>query len=197
MALLDILILVTISGFTIYGFARGLIRSAGALAGLLLGVWGAMLFYTILFGWLNDLFLGHDILGKSICFLIIYIIINRLVNYGFSILDSTYDIISIVPFLRTINRVTGALLGFIEGGLAAGLVLYASLQLPLTLDLFAKMIIKSQFAPQLIIFAKIFLPLAADLFGQIRSTVDHFDMKKVYPEKFEPGSIKKVLPFQK
>jgi len=112
------------SGFVFYGLFFGLIRAVGSLAGVIAGAWLASIFYIDAFELAENLFFGHDALGKIVTFIVLFTIINRLICFGFSLLDKTYNIISIIPFLKTINRLGGAVFGFLEGGVVAGLALY-------------------------------------------------------------------------
>ena len=50
--------------------------------------------------------------------------INRLVGLVFYIIAKVFGLLSIIPFTKTINRILGALLGFLEGTLVLGLILY-------------------------------------------------------------------------
>ncbi len=123
MAVIDIVFLIILAGFIFYGLFFGLIRTLGSLLGVAAGLWLAFVFYPYVFGWAENLFFGRAMAGKIIIFCVLFILINRFVCFVFALLDRTFDLLSVIPFLKTINRLAGAALGFIEGGLVLGLVL--------------------------------------------------------------------------
>ena len=123
MIIIDIVLLIVLSGFVFYGLFFGLIRTLGSLIGVVGGLWFTLIFYLTVFDWVKNLFFGHELAGKIITFFILFSLVNRLIGFVFALLDRTFDLISVIPFLKTINRLAGAALGFIEGGLVLGLVL--------------------------------------------------------------------------
>jgi len=120
---LDAALLISLAGFVFYGLFFGLIKTVGSLAGLLAGAWAANRWYLWLFAWARSLAFGHDNIGRVVSFLLCFMIVNRLVGLLFAVLDRVFKLMSIVPFLKTINRLGGLLLGFFEGGVALGLLL--------------------------------------------------------------------------
>src|SRR6056297_1995577 len=125
MTIFDLVLLFLWAGFVFYGFFFGLIRTLGSLLGIIVGAWLASVFYLDFFNLIKPWCFGLDNLGKIIAFLILFLIITKLVSILVSIVDRAFDIISIIPFLKTINRMTGAILGFFEGAVVLGLLLYA------------------------------------------------------------------------
>ena len=79
--------------------------------------------YETVYLWVDELFFGYDNIGRMIVFMLLFTLVNRLVGFGFSILDKTFNIISIIPFLKSINRIGGAILGLLMGTLVVGLLL--------------------------------------------------------------------------
>jgi hypothetical protein len=68
------------------------------------GAWLASRWYIIVFEWAENLFFGYDNLGKVLTFIILFTLINRLVGFAFALIDKTFRLLSIIPFLKTINR---------------------------------------------------------------------------------------------
>ena len=122
--LVDVILLLIFFCFVIGGFIMGLIRSIGSLVGLVLGTWLAGRFFQPVADWLTPILMGHDIAAKIIAFLLIFFIINRLVVFAFHLLDRAFRLISIIPFLKSINRLGGVILGAIEGLLTIGIIIY-------------------------------------------------------------------------
>lgn len=166
MPIFDIILIVIIAGFVFYGLFFGLIRTFGSLLGIVIGLWLTFIFYLTVFDWVKNLFFGHELAGKVITFIILFTLINRLIGFIFAILDRTFDLLSVIPFLKTINRLAGAILGFIEGGLVLGLIL-----LYISQTSFSGWLDGSQVAPFLIKFTQIIIPLLPGLLNKIKAVV--------------------------
>ena len=184
MTIFDVVILIILTGFIVSGFIKGLIRSVGSLVAVIAGVWAALYFSPVLYEWLSKLFFGNINMGKIVCFMIVYIIVNRLINFGFSVLNTTYNFISFIPFLRTINRVGGALFAFVEGGLVLGLLLYAAMNFPFLKDVLTGWAKHSQVAPFLISYSKFFLPILPSILKESQQLLQSFNLDVIKNWKF-------------
>lgn len=166
MPILDIILLVILAGFIFYGLFFGLIRTLGSLVGVVAGLWLTIIFYLTVFDWLKNLFFGHELAGKIITFIVLFTVINRLICFIFAVIDRTFDLLSVIPFLKTINRLAGAVLGFIEGGLVLGLALLFITQSP-----FGGWLAASKVAPFLISFAQAITPLLPGLLDRVKGVM--------------------------
>jgi len=171
MTIFDTILLLALAGFVFYGLFFGLIRTLGVFVGVIVGAFVAGRFYLNFFGLIQDLFFGFDNLGKVICFIILFSLTNRLVGFGFSLLDKTFDVISIIPFLKTINRLAGAVLGFVSGGLILGLMLYVAARYSFVGNWFGDWLVNSQMAPFLLKFVKVLLPLLPEMLTKLQSLI--------------------------
>ncbi len=171
MVIFDVVLLIILAGFVFYGLFFGLIRTLGSLAGVVAGAWLASRYYLAVFDWAENLFFGYGNLGKVICFILLFIIINRLIGFGFSLLDKAFNIISIIPFLKTINRLAGAVLGFIEGGLVLGLILYVAAKYSFIGTWFGNLLSNSSIAPFLLKFVNVLLPLLPDMLKKLQGLI--------------------------
>lgn len=170
LSIFDIILILIMAGFIFYGLFFGLIRTLGSLLGVIVGAWVASHFYLTVSVWLGNLFFGYNNIGKLVVFFLLFGLANRLVSFLFYLLDRAFDFISIIPFLKTINRLAGALFGFIEGGLILGLIIYVAVRY-LTFQWFVNMIMNSQVAPFLLKFAKILLPLLPEVLKKLQSFI--------------------------
>lgn len=166
MPILDIILLIILSGFVFYGLFFGLIRTLGSLIGAVAGLWLTIIFYLTVFDWVKNLFFGHELAGKIIVFIVLFTLINRVIGFIFALLDRTFDLLSVIPFLKTINRLAGAALGFVEGGLVLGLALIFISQ-----TFFSAWIDGSKVAPFLIGFAKAVMPLLPGLLDRVKGMI--------------------------
>jgi len=122
--LVDVILIVLVLVFVIVGFMMGLIQAVGAIIGVVLGAWAAGHFYQPVAGWLTPVLLGRATAATIIAFVLIFGVVNRLVAFIFYLINKIFHLISIIPFLGSINRSAGAILGLIEGVLAVGLIIY-------------------------------------------------------------------------
>jgi len=120
----DVILILIFFCFMVWGFVMGLIRSIGSLVGLAAGTWLAGRFFMPVADWLTPILMGHDVAAKITAFLLIFFIVNRLVVFLFHLLDKAFRLISIIPFLKSINRLGGVILGAAEGLLTIGIVIY-------------------------------------------------------------------------
>lgn len=109
--------------FTFFGFFFGFIRTVGSLSALVIGVWVAGNYYGLFFDSIREWFLGYDASAKVFTYVILFTIVNRLVILGFGLLDSTFNLLAIIPFMKTFNRLGGGLLGLLEGSFILSLIL--------------------------------------------------------------------------
>ncbi|MFH1522764.1 MAG: CvpA family protein [Patescibacteria group bacterium] len=171
MTIFDTILLIILAGFVFYGLFFGLIRTLGSIVGIVVGAWLASRYYLLVFDWLQDLFFGFDNLGKVLAFIILFTVINRLIGFLFSLLNKAFDIISIIPFLKTINRLAGAALGFIEGALILSLILYVAAKYSIIGSWFGNMLTGSYVAPFLLKFVKVLLPLLPEVLKKLQSLI--------------------------
>jgi len=128
--ILDLLGLMVLAIFIASGFFMGLIEVIGSLAGLVLGTWVAGVFYRDFGGWMGNALFGSENVGYVVAFIIIFIIVSKLIGIVFYILSKILKIGMIIPFMKSINRFGGAVLGAIEGVFVVGLVLLFVAQFP-------------------------------------------------------------------
>ena len=166
MIILDIVLIIILAGFVFYGLFFGLIRTLGSLIGVVGGLWFTLIFYLMVFDWVKNLFFGHEFAGKIITFFILFSLVNRLIGFVFALLDRTFDLISVIPFLKTINRLAGAALGFVEGGLVMGLALIFISQ-----TAFGHWFDNSKVAPFLINYTQAIMPLLPGFLTRIKGMI--------------------------
>jgi len=171
MSIFDTGLLIILGGFAFYGFYLGLIRTFGSIISLVAGAWVASHYYLIVSGWVESLFFGYNNLGKVVVFLLLFSLANRLVNWAFALVDGFFDLISIIPFLKTINRLAGAALGLILGGLIVGLILYVCVRYPFLGTYLGKWLEASEIAPYLIKLSTVLTPLLPEVLKKVQSLI--------------------------
>jgi len=166
MTIFDTVLLLFWAGFVFYGLFFGLIRVVGSIAGVIVGAIGTYYFYLDFYNLIKAWFFGLDNIGKIVSAILLFGIINKVVGLIFAIVDKTYNIISILPFLKSINRIGGAILGLLQGGLVLGLLLYILSRYQL-FGLLSKMINDSVLYPFLIKIVSFVLPMFSSAVGRL------------------------------
>jgi len=166
----DLFLILIIFGFLIYGFVSGLVQVVGALIGLFVGAYLAGQFYLPLSDVLLPFVLGNENFAKVISFVLIFGLTGRIIGFIFYLLNKAFHVLSIIPFLKSFNRLAGALFGFVEGVLVLSLALYFIARFPFTAWL-GDFIASSKVAAILIFVSEIFSPLLPELLKGIKTII--------------------------
>lgn len=172
MQLVDFILLLIIASFGLFGLWFGLIHTLGSLIGTIFGAFLASRFYEpfadLLIRWTG----WEPNMSRLIVFIIAFVIINRLVGFGFWILDKVLSIVTRLPFINSINRFLGFVFGVLEGIVTLGLVIFFIERFPLS-EIFMQQLAASAVAPELSRLAAILWPLLPDALRLLHSTVDY------------------------
>ncbi|PIT86939.1 MAG: hypothetical protein COU33_00370 [Candidatus Magasanikbacteria bacterium CG10_big_fil_rev_8_21_14_0_10_43_6] len=174
MSLFDIVLLIIIGGFGLFGLWFGFFHTLGSLLGTVLGVYLASRYYEQLATWLISVTGWGDNVSRVIMFTIAFIIINRLVGFTFWIFDKFFDVLTRLPFLGSINRLLGLLLGTFEGVVTVGFVVYFIEQFPFSEKVVAA-IASSAVAPHTLVVVTVLLPLLPEGMRILRTSVDYVE----------------------
>jgi len=166
MTLFDALLLIALGGFTLFGLWFGFIHTLGSFVGSIAGAYIASRFYITLGEWLASIF-GFPNTMKIIAFMIVFILVNRLIGLIFLLFDRIFKVVSIIPFLKTINRLLGAILGFFEGMIFIGLSLFVIVRYDLG-SWFAGILGQSTLLPWFTGVANILKPLLPEALKQLK-----------------------------
>lgn len=168
----DIILLVIIGCFGIFGLAFGLVQTLGSLIGTVVGVYLASRFYEQLAAWLAGVTGWTGNFPKVLMFIIAFVIINRLVGFLFFVIDKLFGIITRLPFIKGINRLLGLAFGILEGIIVLGIVLYIINKLPLNQGLM-NALAGSKIAAGCIYIASILWPLIPQALQALQDTFNN------------------------
>jgi len=168
MVIFDLILLLTLFVFVGFGYWLGLIHTLGALIGIVIGTWLAGVWYEPFGAWMSPAFLGNESLAKIVGFIILFFIINRLIGFLFWIANRLFNIISILPFLKSINRLGGIILGFLEGIFTIGLILFVISKYSNN-DWFNDVVAGSDMASWIMAMAAVVIPLLPETLKIIKS----------------------------
>jgi len=162
---LDYILLGVILLSALWGFRKGFLETLGGILGIIVATVIAGKFYLLL-----GSFLGGNNLSNFISFLVIFFIILKIVGLSFWILGKIFQLISIVPFLQSFDRLLGAVLGLLEGILVLTVVMYFLSKYPLNQWLLTQM--QSSIITVLLLKASyIFMPLLPEAMKRIKSLI--------------------------
>lgn len=121
MNLVDIVILVILGIFLLKGVLRGLLKEVCSLLGLVCGGLLAFYLHLPLAQWLEGLFHWPSQLCVTLAFLIVFI--STILIFG--ALGYVLNRFVKLPLLGGVNRLTGAIFGFLQGVILLALILFA------------------------------------------------------------------------
>lgn len=167
MSFFDLCIVLIIGGFALFGLWFGLIHTLGSLLGTVLGVYLASRWYVPAADWLIQTTGWNDHFASVIMFILAFIIINRLVGFGFFLVDRLLSVVTRLPFINGINRMLGVVFGVAEGVIVVGIVLYFITKFPLG-EAFMTALANSHYAAQCVGVASLLWPLIPDALKAIQ-----------------------------
>lgn len=174
MSLFDIAILITIGGFGLFGFWFGFVHTVGSLMGTVLGAYLASRYYKPMAEWLIGITGWDENISSVLMFIIAFFLINRLVGLVFWILDKALSVITRLPFIKSINRFGGLVLGIFEGLLTIGLIFYFIQRFPFS-EIVMGHVAQSWVVPFCIDVAVVLLPLLPEGLRLLQSSVDQVE----------------------
>lgn len=128
-AIIDLGIIVMFLIFLVRGFQQGLIRQTMALLGLLLGLKIASDQYQFLSTYVQTNFALSQSWANIVSFALILIVVVLVVNLIGWLLHGLTKVL----FLSFIDRIVGAILGLVKGGIVIYLILLLVSQIPYNL----------------------------------------------------------------
>ncbi len=171
MSIFDISLLIILAGFVFNGLFKGIIRLLGHMVGMIVGAYVASHYYLLLFEWGKGLARGHDNVAKVLAFIILFVVVIKLVSLLFVVIEKVFKFVAFIPFTKYINNLLGAVLGFLEGALFVGLILYVISRYSIIGNFFGDQLAASQIAPFLIKFTNIILPLLPNALKTLQAII--------------------------
>lgn len=127
----DIVMLVVAALFVVTGIRLGLVHTIGSLIGIIAGAYVSTHHGAAIAAWsARVLHFDMQQLGKWVMFLIIFLVVSRLVGLGVWMLEKSFGIFLRLPYLNSLNRLLGGVLGFFEGALVIGMAVQYAKYLP-------------------------------------------------------------------
>lgn len=172
MSFFDFSLVVLIGAFVLFGLWFGLVHTLGSLVGTVVGAFLASRFYEPMADWLVSITGWGENVSRVFMFILAFIVINRLVGFAFWIIDKLLSIVTRLPFISSLNHLLGGILGFFEGVITIGLIIYFIERFPLS-ERVMQHIAESSIAPLTTKIATVLLPLLPEALKLLQSTVDY------------------------
>ena len=117
MTLIDWLLIILLLLAFGSGLKMGFIYKLGSLIGIIVGIIMAGRYYDSI-----DVFFGGGAGGKVIAFIVIMTIVSNIIGLIFKIINKFFNIIAIIPGLKSINRLLGGVLSVVQRVAALSIV---------------------------------------------------------------------------
>lgn len=126
MPLVDLALIIFIGAFVFFGLYFGLVHTIGSLVGTIGGVLITTRIIDPVMEKAGFLF-GGGMFANILWFIILLALTSRLIRFAFYLIEKIFGFVRFIPFIKSFNRLAGGLLGFIEGVLFVGVIIYFSL----------------------------------------------------------------------
>lgn len=117
----DLILILILFSFVLFGLWFGLIHAIGGLLGTVIGAIVASRYYK---RW------GVTNLAQVISFIVLFTLGSRITAFIFYGIEKLLKVASILPGIKTINRLAGGLLGLAEGAIVVGVALVFMTKFP-------------------------------------------------------------------
>jgi membrane protein required for colicin V production len=171
MSFFDLVLLIILIGFALFGLWFGLVHTIGSLIGTAFGVYLASRYYEPIANLIINLTSWNQNYVKVIIFILVFILIARFVGFIFWIMEKILLIFTRLPFIHGLDKLLGMVFGIIEGAIILGICLFFISRFPISLS-FMDGLSHSQLAPPLVKLASILIPFFPEALRMLRSTVE-------------------------
>jgi uncharacterized membrane protein required for colicin V production len=171
MLLIDIILLIILIGFIVNGWQMGLIKTLGALIGILVGIVLASHFFTELAYLFTPIFGGRENLARIISFIVIFLVANGVIAMGIWLLRGTLKLLSFVPFVKLIDHVGGGVVGFVCGVFVLGIIIIVVDKYPIA-NFLTVYFEQSRIVPYIVKGSSIVMPLLPEAVKQVKGALE-------------------------
>jgi len=126
MNILDYILLGFILLFSIAGLRKGFLQSLGSIIGIIIGALVASRVYPLAAHWFGD-----SNTANLMAFVIIFGLIVKVVSLIFWLFGKIFQIITILPFVATFDKLLGFILGIVKAIFIGAIVMNICLKFPI------------------------------------------------------------------
>lgn len=169
MPILDIILGIFLALSVFSGLRKGLIRSLGRIFGLIFGAFFASRFYLLLFEWGQSWAGEHEMAGKIIAFIILFVVATQLIQLIFYLIEKLFNLIAFIPGSKYINNILGGALGLLESALFLGLIVFVVIRYVPTESAVAVRLGESLIVPWLLKIVDLILPILPEALKALKA----------------------------
>lgn len=166
MSYFDIAIAIVIVLFGLFGLWRGLVEMILSIVAMVIGFIVAYFYNDAVADWFAKYIPWGESARHNLAFVLLLVMANRVVGLIFWLINKLVGFLWRLPFINSLNRLLGMVVGVIEGLLVTGIVLafvfsngsYSWVESKLG---------TSNFAPRLIALGSVFMPRVNDTIKNI------------------------------
>lgn len=170
MGLFDIVLLIIIAGFAMFGFWFGLIHTLGSLLGTVVGAYTASRWFDDMVAWVHGITGWEGNWVNVMMFSTAFIVINRLIGFLFWLIERFFDPLTRLPFITSLNRFLGVFFGIFEAMVTLGLIFFFVDKFPVG-ETFMGWVKSSQVVPYTVQVAEILFPLIPEAIKNLESAI--------------------------
>ncbi len=159
MLTIDVILLIILTVIVFYGFFKGFIRIIGDFVGFIAGVYISTHYYLNFSYLLHNWGVNSENLAKIISFVVLFSISSKLISVFLSFFKYFFKAISLLPFVKIINRILGVLIAFAIGSLSLSLLIYFLSKYINESSRLAERLIESNFVPWFLKIGDILMPI--------------------------------------
>ncbi|MFA6537358.1 MAG: CvpA family protein [Patescibacteria group bacterium] len=163
MNILDYILLGFILMTALLGLRKGFLLSLGSIVGIVAGAVLASRFYPLLAG-----FFGNTNTANLVSFILVFGVIIKVVGLLFWLLGKIFQIVTVLPFIATFDRLLGLILGTVKAIFICAVVLNIALKFPINYWMMEQMT-GSIITKVLLNISQIFLPLFPEALKKLKS----------------------------
>jgi membrane protein required for colicin V production len=165
MPTLDLVLLIFLGAFILYGFYLGLVKMILHIISTVLSIIVSIKFYEQLYDLIPFIGFGSSAMGKVLSFIIILTVSSYILNLAFTFIAKILKVITSLPIVSFVNRFLGGVLGLIQGLFVLGAIVFIASRYSISNEFLNSLVGNSDVAPILIkvvSWVEPFIPTAID-----------------------------------
>lgn len=171
MATLDLILLIFLGAFVLYGFYLGLVKMVLHLIATVLSIIVSIRFYEKLYEYIPFIGFGSSAMGKVLSFIIILTVSSYILSLAFNLIAKVLKLITSLPIISFVNRFLGGILGLLQGLFVLGAIVFIASRYTISDSFLNSLISGSQTAPVLLKIVSWVEPFVPDAIDAVSSVI--------------------------
>jgi len=163
MPTLDLVLLIFLGAFILYGFYLGLVKMILHIIATVLSIIISIKFFEALYDLIPFIGFGSSAMGKVLSFIIILTLSSYILNLAFTFIAKILKVVTSLPIISFVNRFLGGALGLVQGLFVLGAIVFIASRYSISNDFLSSLVGNSDVAPiliKLVSWVEPFIPTA-------------------------------------